>query len=61
MSLFIPQKILRILNQLGLNFNAINLKFLQIVGNKAVYNILKFEIDSLKIEVSTNFLVQVAI
>ena len=45
----------------GLNFSAINLKFLQIVGHKAVYNMQKFRINSLKIEVSTNFLVQVAI
>ena len=45
----------------GLNFSAINLKFLQIVGHKAVYNMQKFRINSLKIKVSTNFLVQVAI
>ena len=54
-SIFIPQKILHILDQLGLSFNAINLKFLQIVGHKAVYNIYKFQINSLTIEVRTNF------
>ena len=53
--LFIPQKIIPIWDQLGLNFNAINLKFLEIVGHKAVYNKLKFLINSLKIEVGTNF------
>ena len=43
------------MDRLGPNFNAINLKFLQIVGHEAVYNILKFQINSLKIEVGTIF------
>ena len=45
----------------GLNFSAIKPQILQIVGHEAVYNRYKFRIHSLKIEVSTNFLVQVAI
>ena len=36
---FILQKIFRILDQLGLNLEAINLKFLQIVGYIVVYNL----------------------
>ena len=33
------EKFFRILDPLGLNLNAINLKFSQIVGHEAVYNI----------------------
>jgi len=33
------EEFFRILDQLGLNFEAINLKFLQIVGNIVVYNL----------------------
>jgi len=33
-----------------LNFWAINLKFLQVVGNLVVYKQYKFQIDSIKIE-----------
>ena len=47
---FIPQKFFCILDQLGLNFDAINLKFVQIVGDR-------FQIDSLQIEISTNFFI----
>jgi len=36
---FIPQKFFRILYLLGLNFNANNLKFSQIVGDIVVYNL----------------------
>jgi len=32
------------------NFNASNLKFLWIVANYVTYNLLKFQIDSIKIE-----------
>ena len=53
---FIPQKFFCILDQLGLNFNAINLKFVKIVGDKVVYNLWKFQTDSLQTEISTNFL-----
>ena len=44
-----------ILDQLGPNFDAINLKFLQIVGNIVVYNLLKLQINSLQIEIKVNF------
>jgi len=47
---FIPQKFICILDQLGLNFDVINLKFVQIVGNIIVYNLWKFHIDNLQIE-----------
>jgi len=36
----------------GLNFVAINLKLVQIVGHIVVYNLLKFQVDSIKIEAS---------
>ena len=34
----------------GLNFNAISLKFWQIIGNIVVYNLWKFQIDSLQVK-----------
>ena len=51
---FISQKYFRILDQLGLNFYAINLTFLQIVDNYMSYTLWKFHIDSLQIVISTN-------
>ena len=51
------EEFFRILDWLGLNFNAINLKFLQIVGHKAVYNILNLQINSLNIEVSASLFI----
>ena len=36
------EEFFRILDQLGLNFEAINLKYSQIVGNNVVYNLWKF-------------------
>ena len=53
---FILQIFFHILDQLGLNFDAINLKFVQIVGNVFVYNLKKFKINSLQTEISKNFL-----
>jgi len=38
------------LDGLDLNFNAISLKFWQIIGNIIVYNFWKFQIDSLQIK-----------
>ena len=49
------QKFLLILDWLGLNFDAINLKFLQILDNILDYNLWKFQIDSLQIEIRMNF------
>ncbi len=49
-SLFIPQKILRILDRLGLNFHAINLKFAQIVAFYKAYNLCNFQLDTFKIK-----------
>jgi len=45
------------LDQLGLNFYAINLKFLEIVDNYMAYYLWKFHIDSLQIVISTNFVI----
>ena len=42
----------------SLNFNAIYLKFVQIINDIVVYNLLKIQIDSLQIETSTNFFSQ---
>jgi len=39
---------------LGLNFYAINLKFLQSVDNYMAYTLWKFHIDSLQIVILTN-------
>ena len=44
------RKLFCILDRLGLNFNASNLKFLWIVANYVTYNLLKFQIDSIKIK-----------
>jgi len=41
--------------RLGLNFKAINLKFLQTVGNIIVYKLSKFQIDSLQIKIKISF------
>jgi hypothetical protein len=54
---FISQKYFRILDRLGLNFYAINFKFSQIVDNCMAYYLWKFHIDSLKIVISTNFVI----
>ena len=43
-----------ILDRLGLNLYAINLKFLQIVDNYMAYTLWKFHIDSLQIVILTN-------
>ena len=45
---------LRILDRPGLIFNAINLKIIQLIGLIVVYNLWKFQIDSLKIEIRTS-------
>ena len=45
---------LRILDRPGLNCNAINLKISQLIGLIVVYNLWKFEIDSLQIDVRTS-------
>ena len=42
------QKFFRILDPLGLNFNAINLKLLLMVGLIVVYSLWKFQIYSIK-------------
>ena len=39
-----------------LSFNAINLKFVPIVGHKVFYNLWKFQIDCPQIAICTNFL-----
>ena len=44
------KNIFHIFDQLGLNFNAINLKFSEIVENYVAYNFLKFQIYSIKIK-----------
>jgi len=54
---FISQKYFRILDRLGLNFNAINLKFSQTVDNYMAYTLRKFHIDSLKTAISRNFFI----
>ena len=54
---FISQKYFRILDRLGLNFYAINLKFSQSVDNYMAYTLWKFHIDSLKTVISRNFLI----
>jgi len=46
------------MGHLGLNFNAINPKILQIIGYKVVYKLWKFRINSFQIETSTNFFIQ---
>ena len=45
---------LRFLDRPGLIFNAINLKILQLIGLIVVYNLWKFQIDGLQIEVRTS-------
>ena len=45
------------MDRLGLNFYAINLKFLQIVDNYMAYILWKFHMDSLQIVVSMNFFI----
>ena len=47
--------IFRIFDRLGLNFDAVNLTFSQIVGNMVFYNLWKFQIDSLQIKIRMNF------
>ena len=54
---FISQKYFRILDRLGLNFYAINLKFSQTVDNYMAYTLWKFHIDSLKTVISRNFFI----
>jgi len=54
---FISQKYFRILDRLGLNVYAINLKFSQTVDNYMPYYLWKFHIGSLQIGISTNFLI----
>jgi len=54
---FILQKYFRFLDRLGLNFYAINLKFLQIVDKYVAYTLWKFHIDSLKTVISRNFFI----
>ena len=44
------RKFFHILDQLGLNFNAISLKFWQLIGIIAVLNLWNFQIDSLQIK-----------
>ena len=44
------------MGRLGLNFNAINPKFVQIKGDTVVYNMWKFQIDSSQIEITMNIL-----
>ena len=39
----------------GPNFNAINLTFLQIIGDIVVYNQLKFQIDNSQIDITQIF------
>ena len=56
-SFFISQKYFCILDGLGLNFYAINLKFSQIVDNYMAYTLWKFHVDSLQIVISTNFVI----
>ena len=55
---FIQRKFYLFLGRPGFNVNAINPKFLQIIGNIVVYNLWKFQIDSSQIETSTNFFIQ---
>ena len=50
-------KFLCILYQVGLNFNAINLKFVLFVDNYVTYNLYKFQIDSSKIGIRTSFFI----
>ena len=45
----------RIFDRPGLNFKAIKLKLLQMVGFVEGYNLCKFEIDSLQIKVRMSF------
>jgi hypothetical protein len=47
----------RIFDRSGLNFKGIELKILKIVGLIEGYNLCKFQIDSLQIEVRTSFFV----
>ena len=47
----------RIFDRPGLNFNAINLKILHMVGLIKGYNLYEFRINSLQIEVRMSFLV----
>ena len=56
-SFFNPRKFFRILDQVGLNFNAINLKFVWFVDTYVTYNLCKFQIYGSKIEISTNFFI----
>ena len=57
MNFFISQKYFCILDRLGLNFYAINLRFSPIVDNHMAYYLWKFHIDSLQIVISTNFVI----
>ena len=57
MIIFIPRIFFHILDWLGPNFNAINLKFSQIVGHEVVYKISKFRTNNSKIKVSRRFFI----
>ena len=47
------EEFFRILYHLGLNFEAINQKFSQIVDNYVTYNLWNFQIDIIKIKAKT--------